>query len=746
MDPKNAIEVKNITKTFKLKVEDGEKKVTLFDKHPTKIVENKVIDNISFNIKKGEVVGIVGSNGSGKSTLLSLLAKIMEPDAGSIERSGKIASILELGMGFHPDMSGRENIYLKGELYGFSKKEIDNRICRIIEYSGLGAYIDNPVRTYSSGMSGRLAFAIMINVDSEIMLVDEVLSVGDATFSSKAKLHFKKLAASSRTVIIVSHSVNTLEEMCSRVIWIDGGKIKKDGPAKLILSEYQNTMHESPEVICDLAKSGVSDAQYKLALMYRDGSVFGQNVELFEKWIECAATQGHTRAQVEYADILMNRNNVSDALLLYRQAADKGDNEARTKLSALNSGKNEEVELLLDIFQRLATPDDPMNEYRYADLLLKTAWNNDDKKKSFDMFFNAAQHGYPNAFHQLGVMYKDGIGVERNLQKMEENLNAAANLGFMPSIVLLADIYSQGRLLPKNDEKSFNMVFKAANLGNVRYMYVLAVMYRDGVGTDKDSSNAEKWFENYSSAGLFQYKSWALPYLRSGFVGNHETYKLLLDSMDINCSPLFLVENANLHIIEKIGDCNSFQNLIKVANTNNLDAIRKVGDRYYYGIGVERNYKEALTWYIRAAHLGDAWCRNKVGEMYRDGIAFDEENPDPTEFFIKAACQAHESALFNLLTYQLTSGIIENPSMPNVFDMVNSMMAAGNINYIKKIADYYYDGILLKRDYKKAAVLYEKGALLGNPGCVNRLIEIYKTGKLGKPDMEMAKYWLSYNC
>lgn len=192
MDPKNAIEIRNIVKTFKIEVEDPEKKGGILNRNHTKTIENKVLDGITLDIRKGDVLGVLGRNGSGKSTFLSMIARIMEPDSGTIECSGKVASILELGMGFHCDLSGRENIYLKGQLYGFSKDEIDCKIEKIIDYAGIKEYVDNPVRTYSSGMMGRLAFAIMINVESDIMLVDEVLSVGDSAFETKAKEHFKK--------------------------------------------------------------------------------------------------------------------------------------------------------------------------------------------------------------------------------------------------------------------------------------------------------------------------------------------------------------------------------------------------------------------------------------------------------------------------------------------------------------------------------------------------------------------------
>ena len=153
MDKKNAIELNNVHKSFKVYVVDKNKKTNMFQKTPTYSVEREIIRGITLSVKKGEVLGVIGRNGSGKSTLLSLISRIYEPDSGSITCSGKIASILELGMGFHPDMTGRENIYLKGELYGFTKNTIDQKIETIIDYSGLREYIDYPIRTYSSGMS-----------------------------------------------------------------------------------------------------------------------------------------------------------------------------------------------------------------------------------------------------------------------------------------------------------------------------------------------------------------------------------------------------------------------------------------------------------------------------------------------------------------------------------------------------------------------------------------------------------------
>ena len=260
MEENNAIILKNVTKSFSVDIVTVDAKKKLY-KNSVKRSKNIVIDDISLEIKKGDVLGIVGRNGSGKSTLLSLIAKILVPDEGLVVCNGKVASILELGMGFHPDMTGRDNIYLKSELYGFDKKEIDKKIDTIIDYSGIRGYIDNPVRTYSSGMMGRLAFSIMVNVESDIMIVDEVLSTGDATFSLKAREHFRKMAKTKKTIVFVSHNLHDLESMCNRIIWIEDGKIVEDGKPSTVVSHYQNAMISSPEIIYDLAMGGVSKAK-----------------------------------------------------------------------------------------------------------------------------------------------------------------------------------------------------------------------------------------------------------------------------------------------------------------------------------------------------------------------------------------------------------------------------------------------------------------------------------------------------
>lgn len=196
------------------------------------------LDGISFQIKKGECVGIVGRNGAGKSTTLGLIAKVLKPNAGSVEVNGRISPLLELGGGFHPDLSGLENMKLNGVLMGLSRKMIKDKLPEIIEFSELGEFIHQPIRTYSSGMVARLGFAIVAHLDPEILLIDETLAVGDAKFQKKCIDKIEEFKKKNITIILVSHSSGNVMKICDRAIWIEKHKIKMDGPVKEVVETY----------------------------------------------------------------------------------------------------------------------------------------------------------------------------------------------------------------------------------------------------------------------------------------------------------------------------------------------------------------------------------------------------------------------------------------------------------------------------------------------------------------------------
>lgn len=248
----NAIEVRNITKSFKVYMDRSNNvKDFIIHRNRRRYENRQVLKGISFEIKKGEAVGLIGHNGCGKSTTLKLLTKIMYPDSGTIEMKGRVSSLIELGAGFHPDMSGRENIYINASIFGLSKKEIDNRIDDIIAFSELEDYIDNPVRTYSSGMYMRLAFSVAINVDAEILLIDEILAVGDTNFQAKCFSKLREIKANGATIVIVSHSLGQIEQICERSIWIHDGIIKEEGKPRMVHPSYLDYMGKIREKIAE---------------------------------------------------------------------------------------------------------------------------------------------------------------------------------------------------------------------------------------------------------------------------------------------------------------------------------------------------------------------------------------------------------------------------------------------------------------------------------------------------------------
>lgn len=233
------IKIQDMTKSFKLfydKPSTLKERLVFWNKKKSEI--RTVLNNINLNINRGETVALIGTNGSGKSTLLKLMTKIIYPTKGKIITRGKLTSLLELGAGFHPDFTGRENIYFNASIFGLTRSEIEERMDAIIEFSELEEFIDNPVRTYSSGQYMRLAFSIAINVNAEILLIDEILAVGDQHFQEKCFSKLEELKNSNKTIVIVSHSLESIKKLCDRAIWIYNGEVKMDGDTHEVVKEY----------------------------------------------------------------------------------------------------------------------------------------------------------------------------------------------------------------------------------------------------------------------------------------------------------------------------------------------------------------------------------------------------------------------------------------------------------------------------------------------------------------------------
>lgn len=235
------IKIDNITLDYKVQKEN----IQSLKEYLVNMLKGKIsyesfraVDNVSIDIKKGEVVGIVGRNGAGKSTLLKVIAGVLTPTKGNVKINGVIAPMLELGAGFDQDLTARENIYLNGAILGYSKEFLESKYEQIVDFSELRDFIDQPVRTFSSGMTMRLAFSIATIVEPEVLIVDEILSVGDSHFKKKSENRMRELMAGGTTVLMVSHALPQIRDLCSRVIWLEKGKVKMDGDTKTICDEY----------------------------------------------------------------------------------------------------------------------------------------------------------------------------------------------------------------------------------------------------------------------------------------------------------------------------------------------------------------------------------------------------------------------------------------------------------------------------------------------------------------------------
>ena len=241
-----AITVDGVWKSFRLYQERNRYiKAALLRGRRARYEEFWALQDVSFEVKHGETFGIVGSNGSGKSTMLKCLSKILYPNKGSVQVNGRLAALLELGAGFHYELSGRENVYLNGAILGMTKRDLDLRFDDIVQFAGLEKFIDSPVKNYSSGMVVRLGFAIAANVEPEILLVDEVLSVGDQTFQRKSSEKIEEFRREGRTIVVVSHGMGQMKQLCERLAWLDKGELKMLGPADDVIAEYTGSSYDS---------------------------------------------------------------------------------------------------------------------------------------------------------------------------------------------------------------------------------------------------------------------------------------------------------------------------------------------------------------------------------------------------------------------------------------------------------------------------------------------------------------------
>ena len=238
-----AVRAVDVSKHYDMYRRPADRLIELLTRRPHHIVF-PALESVSFEVEKGETIGIIGQNGAGKSTLLKLLCGVTQPSSGTLETRGTIASILELGTGFHPDFSGRDNAALNAAILGLSASQVRETLPAIVEFSELGSFIDRPVKTYSSGMYMRLAFSVAVNVDPDILVIDEALAVGDGHFQKKCTDKIREFQEAGKTILFCSHSLYYVSSICRRALWLDGGRVMRYGPALDVVHEYETFLLE----------------------------------------------------------------------------------------------------------------------------------------------------------------------------------------------------------------------------------------------------------------------------------------------------------------------------------------------------------------------------------------------------------------------------------------------------------------------------------------------------------------------
>lgn len=612
MDPGNAVEIRGLRKSFRVRSDND---TGLFGRRETKTV----LDGIDPDIRKGETLGIIGGNGAGKSTLLKVLSGIMEPDESEIRFDGKVASILELGMGFHYDLSGAENIPIICGYHGMHRDDISKVYDSIVEYSGLGNAIHEPVKTYSSGMSARLAMAILVCIDAEIMIVDEVLSVGDANFSTRSRGHFSRLIASGRTIILTSHRMGTMETEADRVVWLDKGRVRMVGDPKEVCEAYIYETTGSDEAIETLAESGNPQSQYVLAKRL-EASDPGRCREL----IESSAEGGWGPANRETAALLASEGRDEEAMDRYLSAIRTRDRDSEVPYSVVRAGMRNEMGILESVLRGRYRDGDPYFGYNLAVTIMLS--DPERAPEAAGILRESWQRGNTDAGYRLAQMLIRGEGIPMSLEEGLRIMGEAALRGHRRALQTMSSVYMDGRLVPKDDAQAFRWNLAATESGIQRAQFSVACMYRDGTGTEADQKEADRWFAaSVRSQFLDQYLA------ASKLVdGDPERFEALCAMLMSTCNPRAATraEKMGIDVAEDAvgsdprrrlaraegtleGDCgpddaaNALATLEKLAASGMSEAMMVLAGLYKDGRHIDAD-EERYKAYIRtAAELGN---------------------------------------------------------------------------------------------------------------------------------------------
>ena len=616
MGSDDILEVNNISKTFNVKY------TTVYG-GTSKLGEKQVLKGLSFNLKKGQVLGIIGRNGCGKSTLLKILTNIMPPDSGSIKCRGSVASILELGMGFDPEASGRDNIRTKCGLYGLHAKEIDLVVDDIVLFSELGDQIDHPLRTYSSGMIAKLAFSVLMYVKSDLLIIDEVLSVGDASFNAKCKLVFDKMKKSGKSIIFASHNLNSIENMCDTVMWIDGGKVRESGTPMSVCFHYQADMDNSFDTVSQLAESGDVSAINRLGEMYRDGRVVEQDLKKAISLFEKASKMGYSVSQVNLADILRGNGDKAGAIVLYQKASKLGNTTAALRLSQLD-----EDPAFMDKIKTKVLILAKSGNLRAMKLLADMLYNGTifikDQARAVEWYKKCAERHDPQSFLIIGLSYRDGIGVERDTLEAIKWLEGASNHGNMRSRLELAEIYRKGIGIEHNVNKAIEWYELSAKTGDSNSMLQLSRIYEDGQGVEADSNKAMLWMKMYANQTVASCEHILAEIIKSAFVDSRqkECIEYYSDAVSRQYVPsmLALAKCYRDGDFEEVNSSAIISNYLDASERMNSNALYELGMMHYRGDFIKQDYKKAISLLYRAALMGKDPAKMQLAIIYEKGL------------------------------------------------------------------------------------------------------------------------------
>ena len=606
------IEFKNVSKQFDVRG------ITKYGGTAKQSIK-KVFDNLTFSIGSGEVVGIIGHNGAGKSVLLKLLSRIIYPDSGTISCKKSITSILELGIGFDSELSGRENIAIKCSYYGLSQSEIDRYMEKIIEFSEIGEQVDYPIRTYSSGMKAKLAFSIIMYVKSDIMILDEVLSVGDAGFHEKCKQIFSKMKKENKTIIIASHNLDSLNNLCDKVLWIDHGHVKEYGDATAVITHYNMEMKYSLSLIKEMADSGDVLYQTKLGTMYQYGINVEKNLEEAKNYFIRASNMGYAEAKLNLAELYYANGECERAQEIYRVLADQGNSVAVNKLEFMK--KDEEIVQLIKELEFLSDRGNLRATKMLADIYI--GGDIVPKNPTRGLFYceKCAKTGNIQAQQMAAWCYLEGIGVEKNIDLAVQYYMMAANNGNRKSMADLGNLYYKGIGVTRDLDRAIFWFEKAAKMGDIKAISELVKIYRD---EKKEELLSRQWETKNAENQLSFYEVSLADVYRQGYVGDEQRM----------CMPWYLKACAkdNVSAIYSLSQCyyddlltpmdlhKSFELLKRLEDCNNPNILYDLGLRYYKGEGTAKDDNRAFQLIKKAACMGHVKSMVQLVQFYRWGV------------------------------------------------------------------------------------------------------------------------------